>query len=152
MKKIALLSISLIFILFSCQKSKITNTKQTPNISLGKYKGTGKYDNADHSACPKGDGNCLDEVIVRPRVYDYIIAAVNNGTIGSLLNTDTEAYYDMTNGKDSLTISYVDGVKDGTYNMAIFDDGHVAANHIVLIIGSGTVNAENYDVDYIMTK
>ena len=114
------------------------------------YKGTGKYDNADHTDCPPGDGNCLDVVVVTPHYSDEVVIGVNNGTISTLLNTDPGLYAALTNGKDQLTVSYIDGVKNGIYNMGILHSGVIAPGHVILLFGTGVVNDNNYDVDYNM--
>lgn len=160
MKKAFVIPVILIGLL-ACQKQtepsganviKQSGAQSSSASSIAIYQGTGKYDISDHSACPAGNGNCLDVVVVHFAKYDQIRSAVANGSIRTLLNSDATVYYALTNGKDALTVSYINGVKNGTYNMAIYDDGRVAANHTVFLIGSGTVTYSNHDVIYNMTK
>ncbi|MBS1774739.1 MAG: hypothetical protein JSS64_00475 [Bacteroidetes bacterium] len=118
---------------------------------MARYKGTGKYwDGVDK--CPAGDGNCLDEVVVRaPRKADLIVA-IGNGTLPTYLTDHPEVYQDLTASGSSLTTSYIDGLKSGQYNAVFKTDlplGFPSDNKVILI-GEGLVTNTDYEVLFVL--
>lgn len=125
-----------------------TQAAQTSNThAAGKPRRTKVLDyNYD---CPYGQGNCLDEVIVRsPRKLEDLRIAVQGGKLADLLNSDPGFYSDLTTGTDPDLVAYIDGIRKGTYNAVLkTDNPNPPANKLVLLIGIGQVSNASYEVE-----